>query len=201
MYSDFGELLSFTSIDSAVDKLFKAYLDSKLIDFATPSPSVASLSAWRLPDDYWGKVTEFRRSNLDPFTVPRTKSGLTGVQGVLPEAARKEAQRKLEAPHERERAKHARDYLYWFDIRAVYWSKTPLDSALRTLVVSADDLLKLQRAAKELQDRLQKVLEYEKSLGKVPVAVSFRDDPGARSSTLLICIVADKHSGADGNKS
>ena len=194
MYSGYGELLSLASIDSAVDKLFKAYLDVMLVGFATSSPPAVSLAAWRLPNDYWSKVSEFRRTNLDPFTVPRTESGLVQGQRVLLEAARSAAQQRLESPQEGEHLKHARDYLYWFDIRAHFWSKTPLDGALRTLIVSADDLLKLQKAAQELQKREQMVVQYEKSLAKMPAAGTFMADPSARNKALLGCIVGEPHS-------
>ena len=138
MYSAYGEFLSLANIDAAVDGLYKAYLDSVLIDYRT-----------RQPSSFWDKVEAFRKANLDPFTLA---SGRT----KLSDAERASAESQLSA--NRERLQRAKDYLYWFDVRAKFWSEVVLDEQITDVVASAKDLLNLQVAAKGLQTRRERAL-------------------------------------------
>ena len=143
MYSAYGEFLSLANIDAAVDGLYKAYLDSVLIDCRTKHEQSAA---------YWNEVRAFRRTNLDPFT-------LQAGQTKLSEADRSSAESWLS--ENRERLEQAKDYLYWFDARAKFWSETVVDQQITDIAASPEDLLNLQLAAKGLQTRRERALQTD----------------------------------------
>jgi len=170
MYSAYGEFLSLARVDSAVDGLFKAYLDSTLVGF-------------RLDDTcpYSDNVLEFRRQRLDPFTLKKN-------QTMLPDATRLSIQARLEKDEAgRTFYDQAADYLYWFDLRAAFWEKAEVDDQIKSLVTSPEALLKLRDAAIELQARRAWALDAERKKEKQPVT---KARPTASSSILPI-VVAD----------
>ncbi len=148
MYSAYGEFLSLAHIDSAVDGIYKAYLDSVLIGIRIEAKTDPA---------YWSAVEGFRKDNLDPFTRAAGQTMLKDEDL----AARKDVLGRDEA--KRERFEQANDYLYWFDLRAKFWDKTAIDDQIRALVTSPDDLLRLEQAAKELQRRRERALQASSS--------------------------------------
>ena len=146
MYSAYGEFLSLAHIDSMVDGIYKAYLDTVLINLKIdhrPYPT------------YWEAVKDFRRSNLDPFT-PKNSGGM------LDDSVRLSIQKDLDDDQQkRERFSQADDYLYWFDLRAKFWAETVVDDKIKAMLASAADLKKLKDAAKELQSQRAQALKQK----------------------------------------
>lgn len=157
MYSAYGEFLSLANIDSAVDGLFKAYLDTVLIGLkiasdASPTPT------------YLPAVERFRAEKLDPFTRPRGET-------MLPESERSKLEKRLTGDDsKRDRVNQAKDYLYWFDLRARFWEQTPIDDQIRSMIADPKDLLRLRDAANELQNRRARALQAQAT--RVPSPVS-----------------------------
>jgi hypothetical protein len=169
MYSTYRELLSFTSIDYAIDKLFKVYLDVKLIAFALESPG---------DPKYWADVREFRRISLDPYT------------GLTPED-----DKPTPNADELTKFEFMRAYLYWFDIRSDYWFHNRPDKALLSVVNPKSDLPNLKAEAAILESRLEQANKYqeefEKGLAKDLDPAWTADDGLIKRSIVLLHVIVE----------
>ena len=182
MYSEYGAFLSLAHIDSAVDGLFKAYLDSTLIDIARTASGDSPT--------YRTAVYEFRKAHLDPFSLQEG-------QTYLSEDEQKSCQKAFVAGGDRFNS--AKDYLYWFDIRAKFWRKTPVDKLLTAIVAPADVLLRIEQAALELQSQRQWVLAQNAQADGArhqrasAVSGGSEDGPGQVLTSLLDALKKKQH--------
>jgi hypothetical protein len=99
---------------------------------------------------YWREVNEFRRKNLDPFTLRVGQLILSADDLKTAQAAQKKADSA-------EKFQHVRSYLYWFDARAKFWAETRVDSKLRPLLVPSASLEDLAQNAEALKRRLDRL--------------------------------------------
>jgi hypothetical protein len=173
MDSSYRELLAFTSIDNAVDKLFRAYLDTTLIGLA---------ETYTGDSDYDNVVSSYRSRVLEPFTSAQDT------------AAKATARSRYDSNRARFAAVQA--YLYWFDIRAAFWRGKRPDQYLLDIVEPAEDLKNLQTESNILRKRLEKVGEARKYADpdakrwRALSAIGAKDN--ARSMILLDVIIADE---------
>jgi len=134
----YEELLAFDGIEESVDRLFRAYLDAVLVNIKRTEKS-----------DYWGKVREFRRKELDPGTHPKYPA-VTESRTVTPAESEKIAEQRAEK-------KDLIAFLYWFDVRASFWSSDEHSISLENFPL-VTELVVLQTAVAALEARL-KLLE------------------------------------------
>jgi hypothetical protein len=182
MYSAFRDLLSFTSIDDAIDKLFRIYLDTKLIELAEHLKKDRAETL----ETYWEEVLKFRRDSLDAYTLPVVGDQSGSKKDNLTEAAEKwnAKQAQFEV---------AQAYLYWFDLRASYWCENPPNQALLAIIKPPTDLGIIRAEADILLKRISSARAYRELLDstntRVPPRVAEVDEkPCARTIELLTII-------------
>jgi hypothetical protein len=104
MFDTHADLLSYSQIHSDVDQLFRAYLDTALMETAQHMLGNSK--------GYWKGVIELRKKKLgypDPESDVKTDAlSVADLIDHLPEPS---------DPSE------ASQYLYWFEVRADYWSQ------------------------------------------------------------------------------
>jgi hypothetical protein len=132
MNEAYYEVLAFRDIESRVEELFRAFLDVKLIEFASEGVT-----------GYRDKVAKFRRDHLSPYN--RATIDSSSAEGI-----------EL-SPDKAAEVESAAQFLYWFDLRAQFWELNyrkaeELDEKLE----SGDRLAMLYADAKRLRDRLEK---------------------------------------------
>jgi hypothetical protein len=131
------EFLSHEDIDRDVERIYRAYCDAMLLQYAK-SPS----------SDYWAQVVEFRRANFGP--LDRTE---------FVERAPKEVARTIEEQQELWAANKDKyvgrlEFLYWFDVRADFWSTVDKRTLHKEVVVPAEQLKLLHVQIEAVQRRL-----------------------------------------------
>lgn len=141
MLFEHTDLLSYDDIDRDVDGIFRAFCDTTLIEYAKDDV--------KTPGTYWAKVVKFRRENLSPYDRP----------DFLKKAGSPAAGKKLSDVD----FEHARGFLYWFDVRADYWSRKGANQKLVDTLVPAEKLGELYRHAETVKERID-------SAGKLPGA-------------------------------
>ena len=127
MHSPQIDLLSYAYIRTEVERLFKAYLDARLIELAKTNRTK--------PFDYWEGVLRILDSTFgwrrsDPKAAEKAPGK---AAGKAPEKAADEAADSeesidvlLQQLNSKAGGKNDPDtspYLYWFDVRANYWSQ------------------------------------------------------------------------------
>lgn len=136
------DLLAFSNIKDEVDRIFRAYLDTQLLEFA---------NTYEEPSDYWHHVLTFRNDTLKskPF-----------LKGKEPE----EPQDPLEAAKAIPRRSKSGDepgdfssFYYWFDVRAQHWASRPRDEIENLIkeLVPAKKLKWLATQARDLEQRIK----------------------------------------------
>jgi hypothetical protein len=133
MHYTHTDLLSYDDIDTEVDRIFRAFCDTTLIEYAT--------SYGKNSQSYWKNVLVFRRKSLSPFDRP----------DLLLKAAAQAAEPP--AANDADFAQ-TRVFLYWFDVRADYWSQHAADQALLDALVPSEELGALYKKAKTVQARI-----------------------------------------------
>jgi hypothetical protein len=134
------EFLSHEDIDRDVERVYRAYCDATLLEFAK-SPD---------PAEYWAQVVTFRRKNFGPLDrsefVERARAK---VEAVPPENQR---QRWAEEGHN---FTGRLEFLYWFDVRADFWSTLDKRKLDKEVVVTAEQLEMLYGEILAAKRRLQ----------------------------------------------
>jgi hypothetical protein len=145
-----SDILSYSDVDDEVERVYRAFLDSTLIEYALQHSKPSDQGGAEdgqcrccarkkkvevLPEAYWGAVLRFRRENLNPIP-PRQRWAASDVE--LSEDARKSAS---EDRYQRNRA-----FLFWFDVRAYYWSKRETSNILGTFEASVQLQLVYEQA-------------------------------------------------------
>jgi hypothetical protein len=125
------DLLAYDGISQDADRLFAAFLDMALLEFARDHR-----------DSYWRKVAEFRAAELDPIDARK-------VDGLDAADLADLIEKADAAPY-----KNGRAFLYWFDLRAQYWhSRT---GAISKDLKTSAEIKTLYDANRELQEQLKK---------------------------------------------
>jgi hypothetical protein len=137
-----SDILSYSDVDDEVERVYRAFLDSTLIEYAlqysrTSEQGGAEGGQCRccprkkqvevVEKPYWEAVLRFRQENLNPIP-PRQRSGAPSAAWNENADARKRAN---EDRYRRDRA-----FLFWFDVRAYYWSKRETSNILGTFEAS-----------------------------------------------------------------
>lgn len=140
------DLLTHDEIHRDVDRVFRAFIDTSLLQFAKESEgNLAS---------YWSKVVEFRRSNFGPLDREEFVE-LAGLEPTSPEE-----QRKRWALEQRN-FKARLPFLCWLDVRAHYWSNGSSDKRLIEIIVPAEKLEVLYVQIDAVHKRLQEATTFD----------------------------------------
>lgn len=140
------EFLSHEDIDRDVERVYRAYCDARLLEFAKKSPNTA---------EYWKNVVTFRRANFGPLD-----------RSEFVERAPKEMAVPLEEQQQRwaaEGPKYAGrlEFLYWFDVRADFWSTIDKRKLDKEFVVTPEQLEMLHGEILAAQRRLHEAKALE----------------------------------------
>jgi hypothetical protein len=178
MYEAYGEFLSLARIDSFIDGLNKAYLDSELIRLKRESQKHGSENLYRQA------VRNFRRENLDAFTLPEEPGKLDAKNPQLLSAEERSRINSHLEKNEPERTRfiQAADYLYWFDIRAEFWAERTVDEQISSALESPESLTKLKAAAEQMRAQRDRALAQ----GAQNPAKRTADDTSPRSRPLSL---------------
>lgn len=142
------DLLSYDDIDRDVDRLFRVFCDTALIEFASNKKDTR---------DYWANVRAFRRVHLTPFERLDLIERATGTKKPLEDfEAVEESENEASGD---ETSAHARDFIYWFDVRAEHWSTHGADQELLNTLVPSQQLSALYNEAKKVQKRIHDAQE------------------------------------------
>jgi len=144
------DLLAYDDIELEVDRLFKGFLDASLMSFAASFPlNITS---------YWKAVVEFRCRTL--ALVEETAHAFFGPDEEKTCSSLIDKLKKLEktttGPSGETENFDVIQFLYWFDVRADYWS-TGGDPALLNALVPADQLASIYEQAKALKNRIDAI--------------------------------------------
>jgi hypothetical protein len=141
------EFLSHEDIDRDVERVYRAFCDATLLEFAKESSTTA---------EYWAKVVTFRRANFGSLDRSEFVERARGKVDVVPP----EEQQKLWAD---EGHKHSGrlEFLYWFDLRAEFWSTLDKRKLDKELVVTAEQLGMLHGEIQAARLRLQEAKALE----------------------------------------
>jgi len=158
-----SDILSYSDVDDEVERVYRAFLDSTLIEYAlqhskTTEPGGAEGGQCRccprkkqvevVEKPYWEAVLRFRQENLNPIPPrPRWADPCAELPSTLAQRQReceelKEARKKANE----DRYRRDRAFLYWFDVRAYYWSKRETSNILGTFEASMQLELVYQQA-------------------------------------------------------
>jgi hypothetical protein len=158
------DLLSYAYIRTEVERLFKAYLDARLIELAKAHNRVVGTEEAN-PLRYWEGVLSILAKTF-------------GWQRPTPKAAGKAADTEdsidvlLEQLNSKAGGKNDPDtspYLYWFDVRADYWSQVG-DSNWTSLVDTLPSAKQLALVFKQAQALKQRIESEEPVPSKVSEA-------------------------------
>jgi hypothetical protein len=137
MLYEHTDLLSYDDIDKDVDGIFRAFCDTTLIEYAKDG-------AQNTPA-FWANVVNFRRKNLCPYDRPDFLERASKAEPPPPE----DGERLTNEDFER-----TRGFLYWFDVRAEYWSRNGANQKLVDTLVPAPELQELYHHAVAVQQRI-----------------------------------------------
>lgn len=162
MYSN-TDMLSFDELDNDVDRLFRAYCDTSLIEFG--EGSMAKGASKFATTGYWAKVVVFRRLNLCPYDRPDMLQLASPNEHASPS---EHASPKLkDTPRiSVENFKHASRFLYWFDTRAAYWATAAVDPSRLEAYPPAKKLLSLYKQMLVVQERIDNARLIEEKTAK-----------------------------------
>lgn len=135
------EFLSHEDIDRDVERIYRAYCDAMLLQFAKTSPSTA---------DYWEKVVLFRRDKFGPLDRSEFVDRTGGRVQPVPAAE----QRQHWTAEGRNFAGRL-EFLYWFDVRADFWSTVDNRTLHIEIVVTPEQLELLHVQVEAVQRRLR----------------------------------------------
>jgi hypothetical protein len=144
VYSEYAELLSYKDLDEALAQLHRAYFDMKLLELRHTHPG---------DDQYWKEVSELRCKELDPFTC---EPGTRELSESALQTARAAFQKR------KEYFTYQQGFLYWFDLRAGFWSTNASVKQLVDVLVPADAFARLYQQAVTLKQRIEQTEELER---------------------------------------
>ena len=151
MYLAYTDLLSYRDINREVDQLYRAFLDTTLIELARDAGGSA---------EYWHGVAEFRRENVDPLDRPTlAKASSAGAHSAASERRSQPASDELS---------HSHGFVYWFDVRAKYWAEAGADSDTLRLLASAEVVELVYEEARVLQKKIAAAEAVPKGLVRAP---------------------------------
>jgi len=147
MYSH-TDLLSYDDIDNDVERIFRAYCDTSLIEFAESTRRVTRDGKKGEPEPgaYWRKVVVFRRANLSSHDRPDLLRRAVGLDD--------DTKRIDDAD-----SKFSVGFLYWFDVRAEYWAYGAADPELVGAIAPSKRLRSLYQQAQIVQQRIREAQE------------------------------------------
>jgi hypothetical protein len=136
------ELLPFTHIDTDLDRVVRVLLDVKLREFAS--------WAGTNHKHYWARTLRFRYNWL--ISPSRRAEELKQyLEEQLPKESGERADRLSMPPIDPNVNQRINPFLYWFDVRAVYWASR---SNVSTPPVDSKDLYKLFDQVSQLQKKV-----------------------------------------------
>lgn len=144
MDADHEELLSPDTFDERIVDIFRALLDTKLVEFRR-----FVLDKPRPRTDYRNGV-KLLRAKLDP---------LSSFRGVIVESEKDAKLKLLAEAQEKRDAKsdhfdYMRQFLFWFDARAEHWASVEIKDNLPTVAISSERLNALLEQVKGLKQSL-----------------------------------------------
>jgi hypothetical protein len=164
------DLLSYAYIEAEVDGLFRAYLETTLMEYARNSKKDKKA--------YWEAVIGLRKESLG-FNDEATSGAENGsLKAAVAAIGRTENDSTEVLP-----------YRYWFDVCADYWSPGPGDGPpFVDELVTSGRLKMLYEQARALKERIDTIYSKETS-EKTPPAQAAEpgtdDDTDARASLSL----------------
>jgi|SRR6478735_2429797 len=143
------DLLSYEDIDRDVDRIFRVFIDTSLIEFATSRAT------------YWSNVLNLRRKYVTQFDRPDLlqKAGVLKRSGTESPSNFEDISNESleEQPMD---AWPAEDhpgtvgFVFWFDVRAAYWDSAGANKELLATLVPPDELGAFYEEAKAVRDRI-----------------------------------------------
>jgi len=156
MHSPQIDLLSYAYIRTEVERLFKAYLDARLIELSKAHNKLVRAKKTN-PLHYWEGVLSILDRTFG-WQRPNPKAGSKDAdKDADSEDSIAVLLRQLDAKAGVVNDPDTSPYLYWFDVRASYWSPVG-DSKWTSLVdalPSAEHLALVFEQAKALKNRIQ----------------------------------------------
>jgi hypothetical protein len=145
MFDTQADLLSYAHLHSDVDELFRAYLDTALMELAQNHIGDAK--------GYWTGVVTLRHEKLsypNPPDPPASKKAANEEPSIA---------ELINAMPSGDEPTEAFQYLYWFEVRSDYWSRvTSADLSTLSGVLSASQRLEMFYAeARALEKRIEKI--------------------------------------------
>jgi hypothetical protein len=149
------DLLSYSHIEADVDRLFKAYLDARLIEFARESKGV--------PRAYWKAVVEFSRKEFDWSDSAKDSEEDQSIDKMVQAMSDKAVpQGKAGNSDADDEGGELWSYLYWFDVRADYWAPSA-DGKWADAVAELPPADQLGMVLKEADALSRRILEASNS--------------------------------------
>lgn len=150
MFDTQTDLLSYAHLHSDVDQLFRAYLDTALMELAQTYPGDQK--------QYWSAVVDFRRQKLsypDPPIQPKPGTAEPSIKELI------NAMPTTDQPVE------ALQYLYWFEVRSDFWSRATQEelATLAGVLPPSRRLELFYSEARELERRIEKLEQLRKVSG------------------------------------
>jgi len=143
MHEDHEELLAPDTFDEPIVDIFRALLDTKLVEFRKPAPDQIT------PPADFRKGVQLLRATLDP---------LSDFRAVVIEGESDDNLEKLKAARKKRDEEHdyfdyLQQFLFWFDARVDHWAGVE-DERLPKVDISYDRLNALLEQVKGLKQSL-----------------------------------------------
>ncbi len=153
------DVLAFRDLDAEVDRIFRAYVDTHLLEHAHQSEGDRT--------KYWTSVLTMRATELGFPVMPSSPPAADRASDGLP-LSLSEAAAALAGTEATAKAEEFAGFRYWFDVRAQYWgarSREDVEKVHRELV-PANRLKWLGTEAGQLRDRIEAELLAPNRKGK-----------------------------------